>query len=270
LVYEQNLKAEIQTSTVNTPYIQWTDASKINDTAAGIQMLTAAGNEKFYLPLQLDEAELLEQYVKRSLENNVTFRSDPFVIRLIDKKPIRVEPSQLSVSFDVFAKGSAELQNKVQRQQGLEKAWQLSIGAAQMESMLYGRPLTDFAELKKEIMANLGISQPDKFMVDPKKMGMQSQAIPPEMEWIGLKNMASGLVPIQPLMIQAGEDYRKHYEHHLSMRATEEYASLPDQLKMVWDVHLASYAKVLNLLDSMNQDAKREKQADEAEVAVSV
>jgi len=213
---------------------------------------------------------LLEPYVKRCLKNNINYRTEAFVIRLTDKTPIRVYPEDLSPNFDVYANGSSELQNKQLRISGLLKAWEIDIAAAQLESMLYGQPLTKFYELKKEIHANLGISTPDTFLINPQELNQQQMPIlPPEAEFIALKRMAEGIVPVMPIMIQPGEDYRDHYEKHLAVMASEEFQALPDLLKRVWTVHIMSYDKVLKLLDRKKYEEKKEDEVKSKEVAVS-
>ena len=270
VAHETNLKAETQQSTGNTPYVQGGDASKINDTATGIVQLQQAGNEKFTLPLQVDEAELLEPFVKRSLQNNIDYRTEAFVIRLTDKTPKKVYPEDLSANFDVYAKGSSELQNRERRQIGLLKAWELGIQSAEMEMTLYGTPLTNFAELKEEIFANLGISQPEKYLVDLDEMNGQSQQIlTPDMEWILLQRMRDGAVPVFPILIQPGEDYRDHYEKHKAKTNEEEFANMPQELQMIWYTHLRSYEKVLNELDKKKKEMKKTEEIQHKEVAVS-
>jgi hypothetical protein len=266
LQHETNLKAESQMSMGNTPYVQGNDTSAINDTAAGIAQLTQAGNEKFSLPLQLDETGLLEPFVKRSLQNNISYRNEAFVIRLTDKTPVNVEPHQLSANFDVYSLGSNELQNKQIRQQGLEKFWALSMQAAQLEQMIYGAPLTKFFELKKELANNLGISNAENFIIDPATIaqGQQPQILTAEMEKILLRRMAEGVVPVMPIMIQPGEDYRNHYEDHLAFTTTEEFRTYPPQVQAIWYAHLAGYPKVLKTIDDKNKKVK----ANNAEVAV--
>jgi len=271
VAWETNLKAETQQSTGNTPYIQGSDASKVNDTASGIAQLTQAGNEKFTLPLQVDEASMLEPYVKRSLENNINYRTDSFVIRLTDKKPIRIQPQQLSASFDVYCNGSTELQNKQLRQAGLLKCWEISLAAAQMEAAMYGAPLTNFAELKKEIFANYGISKPEQFLIDPKEMqGQMTQLLTAEHEWILLRRMADGIVPIMPILVQPGEDYEKHYEEHRAKTATEEFQRMPEPIKKVWYAHLAAYDRVFKFVEEQKKEKMRDRQIKEKEVATGV
>jgi hypothetical protein len=262
VAHETNLKAEMQTTTGNTPYIQGQGTSSINDTAAGIQMLTAAGNEKFFIPLQLSETTLLEPFVKRSLQNNIDYRKESFYIRLTDQKPVRVKPEDLSANFDVFSKGSSELQNKEQRTQGMLKAWQFTLDEIKVSQ----QTSTNVNELKKELFANLGITQPDRFINNPEQQ--QKQGLPPEAEWVLIKRMADGSIPTQPILIQQGEDYRKHYEEHIAQTATEEYDMLPEQHKYIWNVHIMSYDKVLKVLDERKYEAGKEEELQNKEVAV--
>lgn len=265
--HETNLKAETQQSTGNTPYIQGGDTSRINDTATGIMQLTQAGNEKFSIPIQIDEIGLLQPFVKRSLSNNVDYRKEAFVIRLTDKKPLKVYPEDLSPNFDVYCKGSSELQNKQTRQLGLLKAWDLSI----QEISATQQTTTNIFELKKEIFANLGISDPEKILIDPKEMQGQQQmpTLPPEAEFILLKHMAEGVAPVMPILIQPGEDYRDHFEKHKAVTATEEFMNLPDQIKYIWVMHLNSYEKVLQVLESRKREVVKDKEVEQKEVAVS-
>lgn len=269
IAYETNLKAETQLSTGNTPYIQGAGAQSINDTATGIVALTQAGKEKFLLPIQVDETSLLEPFVKRSLENNVLYRKEDFTIRLTDKKPIRVNPDQLSVNFDVYSKGSVELQNRQIRQVGLEKAWNIAIQAAQMEQMIYGQPLTKFYELKKEIFANLGISNPDAFNIDPSTLqnGGQ-QTLTAEIEWILIQRMNDGVAPLMPILIQPTEDLKGHYEDHKARRATEIYKRLKPEVKRIWDTHILAYEKALNLIEEQKLEKRAEEEVKGKEVAV--
>lgn len=262
IAHETNLKSETQQTTGNTPYIQGSGTSKINDTALGIQLLTAAGNEKFYIPLQLSETTLLEPFVKRSLQNNVDYRKEAFYIRLTDQKPVRVQPEELSASFDVYSKGSSELQNKDQRMQGLIKAWQFTLD----EIKVAQQTSTNVDALKKEIFANLGLSQPDRFIIDPSKQ--EPNLLPPEAEWILLKRMADGSVPTQPILIQPGEDYRKHYEDHIATTATEEFTLLPPEYQYIWSMHIASYDPVLKILDQRKYEKEKEIEIQEKEVAI--
>jgi hypothetical protein len=262
VAHETNLKAEMQTTTGNTPYIQGQGTSSINDTAAGIQMLTAAGNEKFFIPLQLSETTLLEPFVKRSLQNNIDYRKEAFYIRLTDQKPIRVEPEDLSANFDVYSKGSSELQNKQQRMDGLLKAWQFTMD----EVKLTQNSSTNLNELKKEVFSNLGITQPDRFINDPQKQ--EATGLPPEAEWVLIKRMADGSIPTNPILIQPGEDYRKHYEEHIAKTATEEYDALPPQYQYIWNVHIMSYDKVMKVLDEKKYEADKEIEVQNKEIAV--
>lgn len=268
IAWETNLKSETQTSTGNTPYVQGTDTSKINDTAAGIAQLTQSGNEKFTLPLQVDESGMLEPYVKRSLENNITYRSESFVIRLTDKQPLRIEPDQLSANFDVYCNGSTELQNKAVRQAGLMKAWEISMSAAETETVLYGQPLTNFIELKKEIFANLGLSNPENFTIDPAQMQGKLPVLTPEHEWILLKRMADGIVPLMPIMIQPGEDYKEHYEDHKAKTLDEEFQLMPEPVKQVWFAHLAGYEKLLHLIEKRKKETMKDREVEQKEVAI--
>lgn len=268
VAHETNLKAETQQSIGNTPYVQGSDTSKINDTAAGINLLQQAGNEKFTLPLQVDEAEILEPYVKRCLQNNVDYRKDAFVIRLTDKKPIKVYPEDLSANFDVYAKGSSELQNKQIRQSGLLKAWEISLGAAQIEAGVYGQPLTKFHKLKEEIFSNLGISQPENFLIDPEKIqDQQNQTLAPDLEQILLRRMAEGVAPPMPILIQPGEDYKDHYEKHMAFINTEEFQAFPDEIKAIWFAHVRSYQTVFKYMDQ-KKEIRKEKEIETKEVAV--
>jgi hypothetical protein len=174
-----------------------------------------------------------------------------------------VYPQDLNANFDVFSKGSSELQNKDIRMNGFIKAWQFTIDeikATQQSS-------TNLKELKKEVFANLGISEPDKFINDPDKAA-ENPGIPPEAEWIILKQMAQGLAPYQPILIQPGEDYRKHYEEHIAKTATEEFTNMPDQIKFVWSTHIASYDKVLKILDEQTFDKAKEEKIEAKEVAI--
>jgi hypothetical protein len=262
VAHETNLKAEMQTTTGNTPYIQGQGTSSINDTAAGIQMLTAAGNEKFFIPLQLSETTLLEPFVKRSLQNNIDYRKEAFYIRLTDQKPIRVEPEDLSANFDVYSKGSSELQNKNERTQGMLKAWQFTLDEIKVSQ----QTSTNVNELKKELFANLGITQPDRFINDPQ--AQQQTGLPPEAEWVLIKRMADGSIPTNPILIQPGEDYRKHYEEHIAQTATEEYDALPPQYQYIWNVHIMSYDKVMKVLDAKKYEADKEIEVQNKEVAV--
>jgi len=269
IAHETNVKEELRNSTGNTLAIQGQPTPQ-NSTASGIQMLTAAGNEKFSLPLQLDESGLLEPFVKRCLQNNVEYRKEAFVIRLTDKKPVKIYPEDLSPNFDVYSKGSSELQNKETRQAGLLKAWEISNGAAQLEATLYGQPLTKFFELKKDIYANLGLSQPEQYLVDPKEIqSPKAPVLPPEAEWVLFKRMADGLNPPMPILIQPGEDYRDHYEKHVAVMNTEEFALVPDQLKMIWFAHVKSYEQVLQTMREQNREEVKEKEVKSKEVAVS-
>jgi hypothetical protein len=262
VAHETNLKAEMQQTTGNTPYIQGQGAQSINDTAAGIQMLTAAGNEKFFIPLQLSETTLLEPFVKRSLQNNIDYRKEAFYIRLTDKKPIRVEPEDLSANFDVYSKGSSELQNKNERTQGLLKAWQFTLDEIKVSQQTN----TNVMELKKELFSNLGITQPDRFLIDAEQQA--NQTLPPDAEWILLKRMADGSVPTQPILIQPGEDYRKHYEDHVSKTSTEEFTNLPPEYQYIWSLHISGYDKVLKVLDDRKYEKEKEIEVQEKEVAV--
>jgi len=269
MAYENLLKEETRNSTGNTLAISGQPTPQ-NSTAAGINLLQTSGNEKFTLPLQTDETGLLEPYVKRCLQNNIDYRKEDFVIRLTDKKPLRVYPDKLSANFDVYSKGSSELQNKQIRQAGLLKAWEIDIQAAQMEAMMYGQPLTKFFELKKEIHANLGLSNPDQFLIDPKDLANpQMQLLQPEAEWVLLKRMADGLAPMMPILIQPGEDYKDHYEKHKAKMMTEEFNALPDQAKQIWTLHILAYERVLGFLESRKKEAEQEKVLEGKEVAVS-
>lgn len=269
VLYESNLKSETQLATGNTPYIQGADTSKINDTARGINSLMAAGNERFTLPLQADEVGMLEPFVKRSLNNNVTYRTEDFVIRLTDKLPYRVQPDKLSANFDVYSKGFIEMQNKQAKEQGLEKAYKLALESAQVEAAIYGKPTTNFTELKKELFKTFGLAQPDQYVIDPTQ-APQQQILKPKDEWVLLKAMSEGQVPPRPILIQPGEDHKDHFEKHRAVMNTEEYDNLPDPIKAIWISHVQSYEKVLNYIE----DQKREKQASEdiktKEVAISL
>lgn len=268
-IYLNTRKAEIQQTTGATPYIQGTDPSKINDTASGISMLMQAGSEKFSFPLQVDETGLLEPFVKRSLQNRVSYTQEVFYLRLTDKKPVRVNPEDLSANFDVYSKGFVELQNKQIRQQGLEKAFKFSLDAAQIEMQLYGRPLTKFDKLHEELFMNLGISQPKNFLFDPKDLeGQQMKILTPEMEEVLLRRIARGVMPPNPILIQLGEDYQKHYEKHVAFMNSEEFKTMPEQVKAIWYAHVESYTKVLNLLEERKKDMNREEEVEKQEVAV--
>jgi hypothetical protein len=271
IAHETNLKSETQQSTGNTPYIQGSDASKINDTATGILRLQEAGLEKFSLPLQVDEAELLEPFVRRCLQNNIDYRKESFVIRLTDKTPRKVYPDELSANFDVYAKGSSELQNRERRQIGLLKAWELGIQAAELEAAIYGQPLTNFEKLKKEIFANIGISQPDQFVIDIESLqgGNQTQVLTADMEWILLQRMRDGVAPIFPILIQPGEDYRDHYEKHKAKTTEEEFLNMPEELKVIWYTHLKSYEGVLKKLDEKKKEKRAQEDIQSKEVEVS-
>jgi hypothetical protein len=268
IAWETNLKAETQQSSGNTPYVQGADTSKINDTASGIAQLTQAGNEKFTLPLQVDETGILEPYVMRCLENNITYRTESFVIRLTDKKPLRVEPDQLSASFDVYCNGSTELQNKQLRQAGLMKAWEIALGAVQIEASIYGQPLTKFPELKKEIFANLGLSKPESFLIDIKDLQGEMPILSPDMEWVLLRRMADGVTPLMPLMIQPGEDYKDHYEKHVAKTLTDEFRVMPDPVKQIWMAHIVAYQKVLKQIEDRNREKVKAEEVEHKEVAV--
>ena len=266
IAHETNLKSETQQSVGNTPYVSGNDVSRINDTAHGIAQLTQAGNERFSLPLQVDEAEMLEMFVKRCLQNRVDHTNDAFTLRLTDKKPIKVRPEDLSASFDVYAKGASELQNKQLRQAGLLKAWEIALGSLQLEVQLYGQPLTNFAKLKEEIFANLGISQPEEFLVDLEEaQGQKPQIMTPDMEWVLLQRMRDGVVPVMPLMIQPGEDYKDHYEQHKAKTTEEEFEQMPEELKQIWYAHLMSYDPVLKHVELKKKPTE---DVDMKEVAV--
>jgi hypothetical protein len=269
VMYESNLKSETQLATGNTPYIQGADTSKINDTARGINALMGAGNERFTLPLQVDETGMLEPFVKRSLNNNVTYRTSDFIIRLTDKSPFRVEPDKLSANFDVYSKGFIEMENKQRKEQGLEKAYKLSLESAQIEAALYGKPTTNFTELKKEMFKVYGLVQPEKYVTDP--MANQApQALKPKDEWTLLKMMAEGQAPPRPILIQPGEDFKDHFDSHVSMLNTEDWENMPDPIKAIWIAHIQSYDKVLNYLEDQKKEAIATKDIETKEVAVSV
>jgi hypothetical protein len=169
----------------------------------------------------------------------------------------------LSANFDVYAKGSSELQNKQQRMDGLLKAWQFTLDEIKVSQQTN----TNVLELKKEIFASLGLSQPDRFMLetDPNK---QPQGLPPDAEWILLKRMADGSIPTQPILIQPGEDYKKHYEEHVAKTATEEFTQLPEQYQYLWSIHIASYDKVLKVLEDRKYEKDKEIEIQEKEVAI--
>lgn len=269
MIYENNLKSETQLATGNTPYIQGADTSKINDTARGINALMGAGNERFTLPLQVDETGMLEPFVKRSLNNNVTYRTEDFVIRLTDKSPYRVEPDKLSANFDVYSKGFIEMQNKQAKEQGLEKAYKLALDSAQIEAALYGKPTTNFTSLKKELFKTFGLAQPEQYVIDPSAPNTPPP-IKPEDEWVLLKMMASGQAPLRPILIQSNEDFRAHRDDHVAKTVTEEFQQFPDPIKSIWYAHITSYDKVLNYIESQKKEIIATANIEHKEVAVSV
>ena len=268
VLYESNLKSETQLATGNTPYIQGADTSKINDTARGINALMGAGNERFTLPLQVDEVGMLEPFVKRSLNNNVTYRTEDFVIRLTDHSPFRVEPDKLSANFDVYSKGFIEMQNKQAKEQGLEKAYRLALESAEIETALYGKPTTDFMALKKELFKTFGLAQPDQYIIDPNQQ--LPQAIKPKDEWVLLKMMAEGQAPPRPILIQPGEDFKEHFDSHRAMLNTEEWDNFPDAIKAIWIAHIQSYDKVLNYIENQKKEIAASEEIATKEVAVSL
>lgn len=268
--YVNARKSEIQKGTGATPYISGTDPSKVNDTASGIAMLTQAGNEKFSYPLQVDETGFLEPFVKRSLQNRVSYTQEAFYIRLTDKKPIRVNPEDLSANYDVYSKGFVEMQNKQQREQGFAKLMELELKMMPIEAEIFGRPLGKIDKLKEQLYLNSGISQPKNFLNTPEELqGAQMKILTPEMEQVLLRRMATGMQPLMPILIQPGEDYVKHYEEHLKYANSEDFKTLPDQLKMIWYSHIAAYNKVLNLLEERKKDEEREKNVEQQTPAVS-
>jgi hypothetical protein len=125
---------------------------------------------------------------------------------------------------------------------------------------------TNVNELKKEVWANLGLTQPDRFINDPQQQ--QQTGLPPEAEWVLIKRMADGSIPTNPILIQPGEDYRKHYEEHIAQTATEEYDALPPQYQYIWNVHIMSYDKVMKVLDAKKYEADKEIEVQNKEVAV--
>lgn len=269
VMYESNLKSETQLATGNTPYIQGADTSKINDTARGINALMGAGNERFTLPLQVDETGMLEPFVKRSLNNNVTYRTDDFVIRLTDKSPLRVTPDKLSANFDVYSKGFIEMQNKQQKEQGLEKCYKIALESAQVEAAIYGKPTTNFTTLKKELFKTNGLAQPEQYVIDPTQ-SQQPQALKPKDEWVLLKMMAEGQAPLRPILIQPGEDLQAHFDDHQAQMNTEEWDNFPDQIKAIWIAHTQSYEKPLNYLEKQKKEAIASQDIETKEVAISL
>lgn len=268
--YLNQRKSEIQQSTGATPYISGTDPSKINDTASGISMLTQAGTEKFSFPLQVDETGFLEPFVKRSLQNRVSYTQESFYLRLTDKKPVRVNPEDLSANYDVYSKGYVELQNKQMREKGIANLVEAELKLMPIEMQMYGRPLAKLEKLHEELYLNAGISQPKNFLYDPKELqGQQMRILTPDMEKVLLQRMASKMMPLNPILIQPGEDYVKHYEEHLAYTNTEEFKTLPPQVQTIWFAHIAAYDKVLNLLEERKKDANREENVEKQEVAVS-
>lgn len=269
VMYESTLKSETQLATGNTPYIQGADTSKINDTARGINALMGAGNERFTLPLQLDEVSMLEPFVKRSLNNNVTYRTEDFIIRLTDHSPIRVTPDKLSANFDVYSKGFIEQQTKQIKEQGLEKAYKLSLESAELEMGIYKTVTTNFIELKKELFKVYGLSAPEKYVIDP-TANQQPPAIKPKDEWVLLKMMAEGQAPVRPILIQPGEDVQAHFDSHRSMLNTEEFANMPPQIQAIWIAHIQSYEKVLNYIENQKREATAAEDIKTKEVAISL